>query len=230
MNIVLLNRVIIGFLLILLVVACQEKEETAEAVVDRIYQEYELQPTPEKAGVFLDTLDQYIRANIDQKELIRPYLEKGVDVSIAQGILSRTSAYILPLLRLFPDLDQRKERLLSLGDVMHALRKRHASSIIYKELLEKYPSDPQIASKENLIDSIAIAESDYLQYLFNQILINPDEFGVNKAASLKYVDGVEANKVVRLNCRISPVSVARAVTDKISFGSQTVIWKRRSSR
>lgn len=181
---------------IILVFACQGDSKKGITNVDQAYKEYELQPSVEKAEQYLDTLDNFIRRNIEQKELIKPYLERGVDVSIAQGLLSRTSGYMLPLLRLFPDLENRNARLLSLGDVMHALRKRHASSVIYNELAKKMPGDPQVQQKAGLIDSVARSTENYVDYLFDQILVNPDEFGVNRAASLRYVDGVEALALV----------------------------------
>ena len=173
------------FILLVALLACQPSTNEIESAVDRLYREYELQPSPEKSEVYLDSLSTYIRDNIKNLELIKPHLIRGVEVSKAQGQLSRTPAFILPLLRLYPDLENKKAHLITLGDVLYALRKRHASSIVYQELIKKYPGDPLLTGKSTLIDSLAQVEEDYLTYLFDQILVEPDQYGVNKSASLK---------------------------------------------
>ncbi len=179
-----------------IVTSCQNTPTESIDVIDQLYKEYELDANAERAEVFLDTLDGFIAKNIDDKGYIRPYLEKGINISKAQGMLSRTASYTLPLLRLYPDDANRKSHLLTLGDVMYALRKRHASSIVYHELGKAYPQDNAIQSKMTLIDSGLVQQDNYIKYLFDQILINPDDYGVNRAASLKYVDAVEALALV----------------------------------
>ncbi len=175
---------------------CQETRESPSSEIELLYKEYELQPSTEKAEIYLDSLSSFIRANIEHTQFIKPHLVRGVQVSIAQGQLSRTSNYLLPLLRLYPDLEDRNGYLLSLGEVMHTLRKRHASSVIFKELVSRNPDDQKIIDRSILIDSAALVETDYVEYLFQQILIDPDEYGVNRNASLVYVDATEALALV----------------------------------
>ena len=43
---------------------------------------------------------------------------------------------------------------------------------------------------------MANSKSNYVQYLFDQILIDPDEFGINKSAALQFVDASEALALV----------------------------------
>lgn len=174
--------------------APQSMSETAD--IDRLFRDYELQPTDDKAEIYLDSLDSFVRSNIEDTQKIKASLDNGINVSMAQGILSRAPGYLLPMLRLYPNLENRKSYLLKLGDVMYALRKRHASSIIYKELVISHKGDQEVEQKGELIDSLAALTPDYLGYLFDQILINPGEMGVNREASLKYVDGVEAMALV----------------------------------
>ena len=189
--------------------SCQQQNEQLPAV-DQLYKEYQLQPTPERASVYLDTLSSFIQKNVSKESLIQPYLINGVQVSMAQGQLSKTPGYILPLLRLYPDLENRKGFLSDLGDVMYALRKRHASGIIYSELSKSNPNDEGIAQRMTRVDTAILNHEDYLEHLFNQILINPDQFGVNKEASLKYVDGVEAMALVSPDNATVPGHLYRA--------------------
>ena len=195
---------------ILFSIGCKTEAKESISAVDRLYQEYEFQPNAQRAEIYLDSLESFLRANIENTELIQPHLEKGVKLSMAQGMLSRTSNYILPLLRLYPNLSDRKGYLTKLGDIMYALRKRHASSIVYAELIKAHPNDQEIKKKESLLDSLSQVHTNYVKYLFDQILVNPDELGVNKAASLKYVDAVEALALVSPNDSIVPANLYTA--------------------
>ncbi len=185
------------FIVMILLASCQKSNPTeVQSDVDRLYTEYQLQASPERAEVYLDTLDSFIRNNISNPPLIKTHLDNGIKTSMAQGLLSRTPSYLLPMLRLYPSLDNRNEYLLNLGDVMFALRKKHAASVVFSELIKSNAGDATIMKKQQFIDSLAIANPDYVGYLFDQILVNPDELGVNLAASLKYVDAVEALALV----------------------------------
>lgn len=179
-----------------IITSCQNTPTDSISIIDQLYKEYELDANAERAEVFLDSLDTFIAQHVEDKSYIKPYLEKGINISKAQGMLSRTASYTLPLLRLYPDDEQKKSHLLTLGDVMHALRKRHASSIVYHELAKDYPDDRIVLGKQALVDSSLVDQEDYIKYLFDQILVNPDEYGVNRTSSLKYVDAVEALALV----------------------------------
>lgn len=178
--------------------------------IDKLFKDYELQPTEERAKVLLDSLDGFIAEKIEDKSFVKPYLEKGIDISIAHGNLSRTPGYLLPLLRNYPNLDNRKKHLLSLGDVMYTLRKRHASNIIYKNLRRDYPNDNDVVSKSQLIDSLAQSQPDYLEYLFEQMKLNPDQLGINRNASLTYVDAVEAHVLSSPKDTLNPTYLFQA--------------------
>lgn len=184
--------------------SCQEQPSETVDLIDQLHREYELDASAERAEIFLDSLDAFVSTHIDNKEKLKPYLLKGINISKAQGMLSRTASYLLPLLRLYPDLDDKKDHLVTLGDVMYALRKRHASSVVYEELVKNHPNDNDLRGKLSLVDSVAAGQENYIGYLFDQILVSPDDYGVNRAASLKYVDAVEALALVSPQDTIVP--------------------------
>ncbi|MEL6124531.1 MAG: hypothetical protein AAFR14_12515, partial [Bacteroidota bacterium] len=181
-----MRYLIVGLLAVALA-SCAPKEEEPFGIIDKLYKDYELQPNAERAEVYLDSLRVFIAEHGSEKELIKPYLQQGVQVGIEQGQLSVVPGFLLPLLRYYPELENRKDYALRLGDVLYALRKPHAASVVYKDLIQAYPSDNAVIAKQDLIDSLALAQEDYLTYLFDQLLVNPDEYGINKAAALKYV-------------------------------------------
>ncbi len=164
--------------------------------LEKLYKDYEVEPNAARAEIYLDSLVQYIPSIVEDKAKALPFLKKGVEVSMAQGLLSSAPGFLLPLLRNYPTLESRKQHLLQLGDVMYAIRKRHASNIIYKKLTADYPSDAEISKKKGLIEEEALNQEDYLTYLFDQLTINADKTGINKSAALKYVDAVEAFALV----------------------------------
>ena len=184
-------RILLFFVLSVSLFSCGPQEDTL-SVVDTLYRDYEIEPNQERAQIFLDSLASLVGQRSEDRDFILPYLEKGVKVSITEGRLSTTPGYLLPLLRNYPKLENRKNYLINLGDVMHALRKPHASNTVYMELINLYPNDKQVREKRSMIDAFALAQEDYLIYLFNQLSVNPDEMGLNRGAALRYVDAVEA--------------------------------------
>ena len=60
-------RYIIGLFLLVSWVACQPKAiETPLSGIDQLFKDYEMQPTPQSAGVFLDSLSSYLSTAFDK--------------------------------------------------------------------------------------------------------------------------------------------------------------------
>ncbi len=185
-------RIIPILILMIAMLACQpeKKDEEIEAL-SRLETELELQPSEERAKLYLDGLNKYVADHYQEFEVIQPYLKKGAKVSMDYGFLDKAPGFIFPLLKNKNTTDKLPFQL-NMGDIMINLNKRHAADVIYKELARVHPNDPEVQKRKVLIDSVALAHDDYVQYLFDQILINPDEFGVNRIAALKFVDAAEA--------------------------------------
>ena len=94
-----LMREFIGFILLLGVIACQPKEEKTLSGLDRLLKDYELQPSVQSANIYLDSLSSFLGTQSEPGELQQSYLEKGMEVSLAQGLLSKAPGYLLPLIK-----------------------------------------------------------------------------------------------------------------------------------
>ena len=186
-------------ILSVLFLSCQEKVDPAIEALDKLQRELEIQPSEERAKSFLDAANSYISEHYEDYQLIEPYLTKGAQVSKDYGFLDQTPNFLLRLLRSKEYQGDKTPYLLDLGDIMINLNKVHASNIIYKELHQKDQNNPEINKRMVLIDSVAQSKSNYLQHLFDQVTINPDEIGINKKAALKYVDAAEAYALVSPN-------------------------------
>ncbi len=186
-------KYILPIVVLSVILACRNDPQPAQLTgLEKLLKDYEMQPNATRAEVYLDSLNKYLPDVIDRKEAALPLLENGINVSIEQGLLSVTPSYLLPLLRNYPDLPNRLDYMLKLGDVMYALRKRHASNIVYKYLIGKYPNSTEVAKKKGLIEEEALQEEDYLTYLFDRLKSTDNQTGIDKTAAMKYVDAVEA--------------------------------------
>ena len=178
--------------------------------LNKLEKELELQPSPERAISFLNKNIEYVNNHIDDYELIKPQLLKGLSISKEQGMLSRAAGFLFPLLQNDQESEQFFSYAMDLGDVMYALNKKHVSNVVYKTLLAKNPNNSEIVSKSRLIDSSALADDAYMQHLLEQIVVDPDEFGINKAAALKFVDAAEAFALVDPDNSLVPEYLYRA--------------------
>jgi tetratricopeptide (TPR) repeat protein len=178
--------------LIMSIFACKQEKDEEVAKLNKLQQELELQPSEERARTYLKEINSFVSLHYSEDQKVKPYLMEGADVAIKYGFLDQTPTFLLPLLRrdLLPE--QRKKYLMELGDIMININKTHASNVIYKELAKTDPNDPEIVRRRSLIDSTALATEDYVKFLFDQMLVNPDEMGINKAAAMKFVDAAEA--------------------------------------
>jgi len=180
-----------------LLFSCQEKKDPAIETLDKLQRELEIQPSEERAKSFLDAANDYISEHYEEYELIEPYLTQGAKVSKDYGFLDQTPNFLLRILRSKKYQGDKTSYLIDLGDIMINLNKVHASNIIYKELHQKDQNNPEINKRQVLVDSVARSKSNYLQYLFDQVTVDPDQIGINKKAALKYVDAAEVYALVR---------------------------------
>ncbi len=172
--------------------ACGPELSPEEAMVKKLKQDLEVQPSAERAEAYLDGVIDFVSKNSESYSIIEPYLKEAIQIADQYELDHRKAGFIVPLLRKSSDVGERRKYLLQLGDVMQNMGKRHASSVIFKELLRQFPDDSEVLVKSVLIDSSARDTSDYVAYLFNRLLVNPDNFGVNRAAAIRFIDAAEA--------------------------------------
>lgn len=185
-------RSIIFMVLMVFIFACNQEKDEEIAKLNKLQQELQLQPSEERARTYLKEINSYVSLHYDEDQKVQPYLIQGADIAIKYGFLDQTSTFLLPILRRNLAPDQRNKYLMELGDIMININKTHASNVIYKQLSINNPNDPEIIRRMSLVDSIAKASDDYVKLLFDQMLINPDEMGINKVAAMKFVDAAEA--------------------------------------
>lgn len=183
-------RILIAAFVILCLAACQsEPKDPILEELNKYAKELELQPSAERAASYLSASNKYIVNHLDDYAVIKPYLTKSLELTKEYGMIDRSPSYLIPLIQ---NEKENKEYILQMGDVMINLNKVHASNVIYTQLGKKYSNDPEVLKRMALVDSVAQVQPDYMSYLFDQIMVKPDEVGFNKRAALRYVDAAEA--------------------------------------
>lgn len=205
-----MTKVYVCLLSFLFLISCAPDLSPEEENLKLAERELELQPTAERANAYVDALAGLITTKRDNPAEAIPYLEKGVNAAKEHGIVHRAPGFLLPLLRFSEDSVKRISYLLDLGDIMYALNKRHASNVIYSQLSMQYPENESVVKKKVLIDSTARASANYVQYLFDQIMVNPGDFGMNRDAAMQFVDASEAYALVSPDNRDVPEYLYRA--------------------
>lgn len=196
--------VVVGFY------ACGPNLSPEEEKLASIERELELQPTVERANEYIDALAAAIGAKREDEVYILPLLQKGLAASKDHGLIHRSPGFLLPLLRMTSDNEARLPLLIDLGDIMFSLKKRHASNVVYRQLMFNYPDNELVGKKRILIDSVAMQSANYVQYLFDQIIVNPDEFGINRNAAMQFIDASEAYALVSPGNKDVPEYLYRA--------------------
>ncbi|MEE9371731.1 MAG: tetratricopeptide repeat protein [Saprospiraceae bacterium] len=191
-------------LLPILILACTPNVPKEEKELHKLATAYDLQPNTERAAAYLEKATEYIGANKENIELVMPILKKAANIAKVAGMHGKASGFLMAQVKESKNEVDIKNNLIDLGGILKKLNKSHASDIIFKGLLERYPNDEKVTALNiELSADIASAEG-YLNYLFDQVLVNPDEYGINRQNALKYVDGTEAFALVLPNNKSTP--------------------------
>jgi len=76
---------------------------------------------------------------------------------------------------------------------MNSLNKKHAAQIIYRNYKELYGGAPINERLENVLTEDSKDVNVFIDTLFQDIFKEPDQYGLNRAAALRFVDAVEAH-------------------------------------
>ena len=172
--------------------ACSQSSDPVERELNKLSKAYEIQPSTERATAYLTKATEFISGNKEDIPKVMPVLQKASDIAIDAKMYNQASGYLMAQVRESSDEVQIKQSLKQLGDIMLKLGKSHASNIIHKGIIERYPNDNDIASLNAKLTSEITSTEGYLNFLFDQVLVDPNEYGINRQNALKFVDGTEA--------------------------------------
>ncbi len=177
------------FVSILLFSACQKAVPANSEVLDLMAKELDLQPGKIKANAYLDTLTAFVsRDELNPLEK-KKYLTSAVAVAQKFEEFARIPSFLLPLMRENIADEERMSLLPSLSLSLRRMNKSHAANAVDLAMMKQgKPASEEL--KESGVDSLTIEQ--YMQRMFDAILVDVDETGVNRNASMRYVDASEA--------------------------------------
>jgi len=87
---------------------------------------------------------------------------------------------------------QTAERMAKLASALQDLNRPAAAAIVAQGYLAKYPEGPFGTSLLEKIGKQTTTPQDRLQAMAEEVFVNPDKYGINKASAQRYVDACEA--------------------------------------
>lgn len=142
-----------------------------------------------------------------QKKLL---LEAALDVANQNNLNSRAIAILYPLIRDYEDPEKKTSWMAQLANNFFASNKHAAANVITSALVSSGASDKLLSSlksKSTLNDQNV---GDYISQLGESIFENPDDMGLNRNASMNYIDACQAYALSHPGDKQSPEYLYKA--------------------
>ncbi len=163
------------------------------------------------------TGNNYIKAIMDElantdikAERRSELLELGYEVATDQRITARRAAFLFPIVKNNIGDPSNISRLFDLGVVMRQLEKSSAANTIFKGIIDQYPDFGKVSEAQSAMSEPIENIDDYIQKLGESIFADPDNTGINRQASLFFVDACEAYATVYNNSPKAPEYLFKA--------------------
>lgn len=193
--------------------SCKSDSESKFAgndILMGLEKDYNENPSPATANALLREVMQTITAPGTTDEKANEYLQYGYDVAKGQNIKSRQAAFLFPLIKNKVDAENKAARLFELAELMRGLKKETAANVLYKGIIDNHPGfekvDEAQANLSTEIDTIDV----YITNLGTRIFEDADNSGINRNASLAYVDACEAYALAYPDSEATPGNLFKA--------------------
>lgn len=126
--------------------------------------------------------------NADKNQL----LTEGLAVAEQYKLGPQAVSFLMPLIKDYNTDPQTAERMAKLASALQDLNRPAAAAIVAQGYLAKYPEGPFGTSLLEKIGKQTTTPQDRLQAMAEEVFVNPDKYGINKASAQRYVDACEA--------------------------------------
>ena len=150
----------------------------------------EKDPSPENINNLLNAYNTFISENKSDRESVAAVYEKAYQATLKHRPAA-TPVYLMGLLREGTVEDPNNpDYIYQLGQALESQGKIEAANVMYGNLVDLFPDH---AKSAELAGTLAgVKPVDIIGQLAIERLENPDQYGINKEASFKYVDACEA--------------------------------------
>ncbi len=184
-----MRRIYLLTCLTIALLACESEKPNDLTMLDNLFREYNLQPVMEAGNTYLDSLSSVIGRNKLNKVDKSKHLLQAIKVAEQIEDYYRIPSFLLPLLREDLSTEERDKLLPILSASLKRVNKNHAATAVDLARI-KYGNILSSELKQNGLDTMSI--DGFMKSLFDNILVDTDETGVNRLASMRYVDATEA--------------------------------------
>lgn len=186
-------RYIILFTAVLFFASCKndkvahEKDALTEGV-----RQYDHQPTKETAVTAIGEISEQLKANRDDKVMVKKLAQKGLDISRQNNLTSKQISYLLLLTKEYPEDKNAKNRLFELANIMKSINKKQAANVLYSGVIDRFTDTDEAEKSKASRDPEAKDVKAYLTKVGEDVFNDPDKYGVNRKSAQSYVDACEA--------------------------------------
>ena len=139
-----------------------------------------------------------------------PFLEYGYSLSKNHNMTSRMASFLVALIREDYINENTAQRIYDLSGIMSKLKKDNVSLILNHGLSSNFKDFEKSAELDHSLPEGINNIDELIADLGGKIFEDPDNTGINRAASLKYVDACEAYALVYPNNPNSPANLFKA--------------------
>lgn len=208
-----LNIIVCSLLLASIFSSCQSDSNDLfknHPQVQTLKQKYEEDPSPATANELLRSLTTVLGSpELDEKKEI-PFLEYAYKVAAEQNMNSRKASFLYPLVKEDYSNPENVKRIDELIKIMDKLKKNSVSIVLTEGLIKNYPEYSQENGYSSVLPDTVENLDAYILELGEKIFENPDNSGINRKASLSYVDACEAYALVFPNSPLTPENLFKA--------------------
>lgn len=184
------------FLLIVSLILCYSCQESVDPAIDNLrtlMESAKSNPNKESFDAYFTATNDFLQTNKENKAVVKPVLEDAAAFAVSQNQYGKATGYYMPLVKDYADnCKSNPETVLSLANSMKSLNKVHAATVMYANYKDSYAGAKTDEGLEVLMKDIHDDPTVFIDTLFEDVFRDPDQYGLNRNAALKYVDVVEA--------------------------------------
>ncbi len=128
---------------------------------------------------------------LEEDQMI-PFLTYGYEVASNQNMTSRMASFLFPLIKEDYDNPSTPDRIYQLIEIMGKLKKESVAIILSQGLQQSFPTYEKLSNLNYPLPEGVPNVDAYVKQLGTLIFDNPGNTGINRKASLAYVDACEA--------------------------------------
>ena len=153
---------------------------------------YKTESNPQNANLLLKEVMEELASIEADDARTDQLLEYGYGIAKENSIHSREAAFLFPLVRKQLGNEGNEQKIYDLAVAMKKMNKETAANTLFKGIIENYPEFASTTEASTLMSENIDSIDKYLSKLGGDIFENPDNTGVNRQASLRFVDACEA--------------------------------------